>query len=88
VRPACRGGVRCARGSIGRCFLNGGEGISVHQSRGRYTEERPLVRCLDESWALKAEREGKDCGSLAEVGLVSGGAQAMLRAARRLLYLQ
>ena len=46
------------------------------------------MRCLDESWALKAEREGKEGGSLAEVGLAFGGAQAILRAARRLLYLQ
>ena len=46
------------------------------------------MRCLDESWALKEEREGKDCGSLADAGLVYGGAQGTLRAARRLLYLQ
>jgi len=50
--------------------------------------ESPIVRCLDESWALNEEREGKDCGSLAEAGLVYGGAQATLRAARHLLYLQ
>jgi len=48
----------------------------------------PSVRCLDESWALKQEREGKDGGSLATAGLAYGGAQAILRAARRLLYLQ
>ena len=64
------------------------EGIFVHQSRGRYTEERPFVRCLDKSWALKEERQGKDCGSLAEAGLAYGGAQATLRAAKRLVYLQ
>jgi len=46
------------------------------------------VRCLDESWALKKDREGKDCGSLAEAGFASGGAQATLGAARCLLYLQ
>jgi len=46
------------------------------------------VRCLDESWALKEKREGKDSGSLAEAGLAFGGAQATLRAARRLLYLR
>jgi len=51
-------------------------------------EESPTVRCLDESWALNEEREGKDCGSLAEAGLAYGGAQATLRAARRLRYLQ
>ena len=45
------------------------------------------MRCLDESWALKKEREGKDCGSLAEAGLALGATQATLRAARRLLYL-
>jgi len=46
------------------------------------------VRCGDESWALKAERETKDAGSLTEAGLLVGGAQATLRAAKRLLYLQ
>ena len=46
------------------------------------------MRCLDESCALKEEWEGKDCRSLAETGLAFGGAQATLRAARRLLYLQ
>jgi len=73
---------------MGRCFLIGGEGTSVRQLRGRYTEERPTVRCLEASLALKEERDGKDCGSLAEAGFASGGAQATLRAARRLLYLQ
>jgi len=66
--PSCSGKVRCARASTGRCFLTGGEGTLVRQSRGRYTEERPLVRCLDASWALKEERDGKDCGSLAAAG--------------------
>jgi len=47
-----------------------------------------MVRCLDESWALKEEWEGNDCGSLAEAGLAFGVAQAALRAARQLLYLQ
>ena len=46
------------------------------------------MRCLDESGALKEDREGKDCGSLAEAGFAFGGAQANLRAARRILYLQ
>ena len=46
------------------------------------------MRCLDESLALKEEREGKDCGSRAEVGLAYGGAQATLRAASHLLYLR
>ena len=46
------------------------------------------MRCRDESWALKAEREGKEGGSLTEAGLAFWGAQATLRAARRLLYLQ
>jgi len=27
-------------------------------------EERPILRCQEESWALKAQREGKDTGSL------------------------
>ena len=50
--------------------------------------ERPIVRSLEASWALKDEREGKDRWSLAETGLVFGGAQAILRVARPLLYLQ
>ena len=79
VRPACRGRVRWARASIGRCFVIGGDGISVRQSRGRYTEERPLVRCLDDSWALKEDREGKDYGSLAEAGFAFGGGGRQLQ---------
>jgi len=86
--PSCSGRVTCVRGSTRRCFLTGGEGTLVRQSRGRYTEERPLVRCLDASWALKEERDGKDCGSLAAAGFAYGGAQATLRAASRLRYLQ
>jgi len=35
VRPSCRGRVRCARASTGRCFLSGGGWTSVHQLRGR-----------------------------------------------------
>ena len=88
VRPSCRGRVRWARASTGRCFLRGREGILVRQLRGSYIEERPFVRCQDESWALKEEREGKDSGRLAEAGLAYGGAHAILRAAKRLLYLQ
>ena len=88
VSPSYSGRVRRARASTGRCLLRGGEGVSVRQSRGWYTEERPSVRCLFESWALNEEREGKDCGSLAVAGLVFGGAQETLRAARRLQYLQ
>ena len=88
MRPSCSGMVMCARASTGRCFLKGGEGTRVRQSRGRYTEERPFVRCLDESWALKEEREGKDGGSLAAAGFEYGGAQATRRAPSRLRYLQ
>jgi len=51
-------------------------------------EERPFVRCLDESWALNDEREGKDGGSLAAAGFAYGGAQATLRAVSCLRYLQ
>jgi len=46
------------------------------------------VRCQDDSWARKAEREGKKAGSLAAAGLFVGRVQAFLRASRRLLYLQ
>jgi len=35
LRPSCRGRVRCARASTGRCFLKGGEGVLVFQLRGR-----------------------------------------------------
>jgi len=73
--------------SIKRCFLKGGEGTFVRQLRGRYTKDRPFVRCLDESWALKEERQGKNDGSLAKAGLAYEGAQGTLRAAKRLLYL-
>ena len=52
VRPSCNGRVRSACGSTRRCFLSGGEGTFVRQLRGRYTEESPLVRCLDEPLAL------------------------------------
>ena len=41
------------------------------------------MRCLDESRALKEEREGKEAGSLAAAGLWVGGAHAMRRAASR-----
>jgi len=37
-------------------------------------QERPCVRCREESWAQKEEREGKECGTLAEAGLAVGGA--------------
>jgi len=60
----------------------------VRQSRGRYTDKRPFVRCLEESWAPKTEREGKEWGSLAAAERVEGGAQAIRSAARRLLYVQ
>ena len=46
------------------------------------------MRCRDESWALKSEREGKDGGSLAEARLFMVGEQATPRAAKCLLYLQ
>ena len=35
VRPSCRGRVKCARASTGRCFVIGGEGVLVFQLRGR-----------------------------------------------------
>jgi len=35
VRPSCRGRVKCARPSMGRCFPIGGEGTFVPESRGR-----------------------------------------------------
>jgi len=46
------------------------------------------VRCLDESWALKVEREETDGGSLGAAGFAYGGADATLRAASGLRYLQ
>ena len=88
MRPSWRGRVRCARASTGRSFLYGGEGSFVSQSRGRYTGVGPFVRCLDELWALKAEKEGQDGGRLAEDGLTFGGVQATLMAARGPLYQQ
>ena len=41
------------------------------------------MRCLEESSALKEEREGKEAGSLAVAGLWGGGARAIRRAASR-----
>ena len=35
VRPSCRGRVRCARASTGRCFPKGGEGVLDFQLKGR-----------------------------------------------------
>jgi len=58
------------------------------QLRERYTEESHFVRCLDESLALTTEREWKEGGSQAVAELAVRGTQAILRAARRLLYLQ
>jgi len=63
-------------------------GNFLSPAEGAVYEERPCVRCLEESWALKEEREGKDSGSLAEAGLAYGGAHATLRAAKRLLLLK
>ena len=66
----------------------GGEGTDESQSRGRYTEERPLVRWREESWALKTEREGKEGGRRAAARFWVEGAQAIHRAASLLRYLQ
>ena len=55
--------------SMGRCFLIGGVGTVERQSRGRYTEDRPLVWWREESWALNIEREGKEVGRWAAAGL-------------------
>src|ERR1700761_6449693 len=79
--PSIKGTIRCAMASMGGGFLMGGGGAGVRQSSGRYTEERPLVRCLEESWALKLEREGKEAGRRAAAGFWVGGAQAARRAA-------
>lgn len=70
---------------MGRCFRRGGAGTGVRESRGRYTEVRPLVRWREESCALKTEREGKEagCQCLAAAGLWVGGAHAILRDAKR-----
>ena len=45
--------------------------------RGRYKEERPLVRGRDESFAVKTDKDGKKEGSRAAAGLWVWGAQAM-----------
>lgn len=58
------------------------------QSRSRGTEERPIIRCRDKPWALKAERQGKEAATLAAAGLLAGGSQATLAGDRPLLYLQ
>ena len=43
------------------------------QSRGRYTDERSFGCCLEESWALKTESEGKEWGNCGAAGLEEGG---------------
>ena len=74
--------------SIGRCFLMGGVGTVERQSRGRYTEDSPLVKCREESWALKTEREGKKREGGLLPGCGWGGAQAIRSAASLPRYLQ
>ena len=74
--------------SKGRCFLTGGVEVAECQSREKYTADRPLVRCCEESWALKTEREGKEGGWRATAGSWVGGAQAIRGAASLLRYLQ
>ena len=74
--------------SMGRYFLMGGVGTAMRQSSGRYTKDRPLVKCREESWALKTEREGKEEGRRAAAGLWVGGTQAMRSAASLLRYQQ
>jgi len=78
-----------ANRSIGRCFLIGGDGITVCQSRGRYKHESPFITCLEESWApsIVGER-GERAGSFVAAGLLVGGAQAIRNAKKPLLYLQ
>ena len=68
-RPPMRGMMRCAIASIGRCFLMGGAGTAERQSRGRYTEDSPLVWWREESWALKTDKEGNEEGRRAAAGL-------------------
>jgi len=66
---------------MGRWFLIGGTGRGVLQWRGRYTDERPLVRALEESCARWGEREGKDAWWRAVAGLNSGVEQTIRSAA-------
>ena len=86
--PPMRGMTRCAIASMGTCFLMGGVGTAERQLRGRYKEDKPLVRCREECWALRTEREGKEEGRRAAAGLWVGEAQAIRRAASLLRYLQ
>jgi len=50
-------------------------------------DERPFVRSLQRSWALKGEMEWNNWGSLPGALLAEGRAQAIRSAARLLLYL-
>lgn len=77
-----------ASGPTRRCPLSGSVGMSVGQVSSKYMEESPLARGLVVSWALKAESEGKEVGSLAAAVLALGGGGGRRRAAKRLLYLQ
>jgi len=82
VRPSWKGRVRGARASTGRCFVSGGEGTSRPPAKREVYGGKAFVRCLDESWALRQEKQGKEGGSLGEAGLAYGGALATLRAAK------
>ena len=46
------------------------------------------MRCLGEAWAQKIDIDVKDGGSRTAVGFIVGGAQAICKAAIRLLCLQ
>ena len=83
-----KGIMRCANGSIEKCFLRAGEATGVRLFSRRYTEVRPHVKGRDESVALKRDVKGKEEGRRAAARFWVGGAQAMRRAARSLLYLQ
>jgi len=80
--PCVKGMVLWATASIGSWFLIGGTGRGVFQWSGRYTDEEPLVRALEESCARLGEREGKDAWRRAVAGFVSGGEQTTQSAAR------
>ena len=58
------------------------------QFRGSEKEERPRVWGRERSLALKTQRQGKEEGRRAAAGLCVGGAHAIRKAARSLLYLQ
>jgi len=55
----------------------GGDRVISLAVEGKVPGGLSIERCLQESWLLKTEREGKGGGSQAAAGLAVGGVQAI-----------